>query len=274
MFTIVRAVLTFHSFQTTLIKYIRKQRRVGRRRFLFCKDKAGILLLRLVLVVLGFGRKLFFLQAFVCHIAHQVVYDRKERNGDKHTEDAEEVAEYDDGDNDPQRGNTDRLTENFRTDDIAVQGLDRNNDSEQNECTHKAPITVDEDEQDTGDRTENRTDVWDDIGDTDDRGDEQEVGHVEYSRQKRQLQETQDCQHNDTDDQRVEDFTHKKPTEDLVCHVDRLHCTIVKFSGEDGGKKLFCPDAQLLGMKQNKEREKQPDDGVENRASGTIRRDC
>ena len=169
-------------------------------------------------------------QQNVYQLLHQAVQRGKHRHTDDHTDQPEQIAAHNDGEQHPQRRNADGLPQNFGTDKVAVKLLDDQNQNDKDKRLHGVHQQQDKD---AGYRADKGTKHRDNVRNTD-----------KYADQHRVVQ-PQDvhCHKGDgTDNGRVDDLAHKEAGEVGVgVAADAQHVGSHLF-----GEKRVCQRAQLV----------------------------
>ena len=128
-------------------------------------------------------------------------------NADDHTDQAEEIPADDNREENPESRDANRIAENHRADEIAIQLLDNQNQNQENQ---RLPRIEEEQNHRAGYRADERAEHGDDVRDADNDADERRVRQAEdVHADKRQY----------TNNRRIKDFSGKKAAEIAVCVV-------------------------------------------------------
>lgn len=128
-------------------------------------------------------------------------------NADNHTDQAEEIPADDNREENPERRDANRIAENHRADEIAIQLLDNQNQNQENQ---RLPRIEEEQNHRAGYRADERAEHGDDVRDADNDADERRVRQAEdVHADKRQY----------TNNRGIEDFSGEKAAEIAVCVV-------------------------------------------------------
>jgi len=147
-------------------------------------------------------------KSLMAELAGHIIDDGKQRNTNDHAGNPPHAAKENNGKGDPEAGETGGVAENFRADDIPVHLL-------QNDDKNKEHQAVDrffkEQDQQTRNGTDERTEKRDDVGDSHHHGNQR--GGAESHRDAAQEAEN-------ADDRAVQQLSHKEAVEHLIRKAD------------------------------------------------------
>lgn len=177
----------------------------------------------------------------------------EDRNTEEHTEHTEQTAHQNDRKHNPDTADTNTVAEDGRTENVAVDLLNHQNDGGEDEGCAKTAAGSDQDDHSARNGTEEGTKHGNDIGHTDDQRDHRVVGGAEDPKEKI---------YDDHNDGRVDDLTADKLTEFDVNRFGKMAECHVATEGEKGEAETFdLFDQEFLGS-QEVDRKDQTDQEV------------
>ena len=173
-------------------------------------------------------------QAVADEFLHQEVEYREERNAEDQAGETEEAAAQDRRKHDPEAGKTDGFADDTRSDDVAVEELDDQDDTQK---IQRLDRVGDQEDKETRDRADPRSEDRDDIGNTDHKCDQDRIIH---------LQEVHQEEADQTDDRRRDHLAGNEAAELGVSKMDDLVQAVEVFFRKDRfGKALDLVDQDL-----------------------------